>query len=224
MLVIGLTGGISTGKSTVSSFFAEEGIKIIDADQIAKSLVTPYSKAWKKLVSVFGNEIVDTDTHEIDRKKLGTIIFSDSEARRKLNSIIHPMVMKEIIKSLLICYFTLTDIVVLDIPLLFETGFDKFVSKTVVVYCTNEIQVERLKSRDSLDSEAANRRINAQMDIEKKKLKADYIIDNSSQLEQTEMQVHALIERLRPSKLRTLFWLALPFVSLGLGILYAIKK
>lgn len=211
MLILGLTGGIASGKSTVSQRLRDLNIPVIDADEIARKVVNPYSSVWKKLVAEFGSHILEPLTNEIDRTKLGAIVFSDVAARKKLNSIIHPAIMWEIVKQTIYCYIKGCRMVVWDIPLLFETSISKLVGKTVVIFCPREVQFQRLVKRDLLDPNTADMRINSQISLEEKCKKADFVIDNSGSIEETLRLTEKLVNTIQPSIAKTLFWLSLPF-------------
>lgn len=191
--IAGLTGGIATGKTTVANLFGEKGVYVIDADLIAKEVVKKGMPAWKMIKEEFGSTILGEDG-EIDRGKLGRIVFSSNEKIKILNSIVHPFVkermMEEIQKALAI-----DRDVLLDIPLLFETGVHQYLRPVILVYAPKEVQIERLMKRDKLDREECERRIMAQMSIEEKKLLADYIIDNSGELSYTIKQSGKVYEK-----------------------------
>lgn len=185
MLVIGLTGGIASGKSTVSRYLRERGAAIIDADIIAKDLVARGNPAWREIVACFGEQVLD-ETGNIDRKRLGEIIFMDSQARKKLNSIVHPKVIEATKKRIR----ELQDkddvpLVVVDAPLLLEAGMTDLVDEVWVVAVPVQEQVNRLVFRDKLSREEALKRINSQMPLSEKLAYADRVIDNSGSMEET---------------------------------------
>jgi len=190
----GLTGGIATGKTTVASLFKEKGVYIIDADLIAREVVKKGLPAWKMIKEEFGNDVLQEDG-ELDRKKLGSIVFSSKEKIQKLNSIVHPFVrermMEEIEKAI-----SMERNILLDIPLLFENGIHKWLRPVILVYAPVEVQIERLMKRDGLSREECEKRIKAQMPIEEKKRLADYIIDNSGEISNTKRQVEEVYEKI----------------------------
>lgn len=191
-MVIGLTGGIACGKSTVSRMLAERDARIIDADMIAREVVRPGEEAWSLVVERFGRDILLAND-ELDRTKLGSLVFSDEQARLDLNAIVHPAIrgrMRQLIKEAQEEKITL---IVLDIPLLYESKLEYMVEKVVVVYCTANLQLERLMERNGFDEEEARRRIASQLSIEDKRLWADYVIDNNGTLSETEQQVDELV-------------------------------
>jgi dephospho-CoA kinase len=190
----GLTGGIATGKTTVANLFREKGIYIIDADLIAREVVKKGMPAWRMIKEEFGDEILREDG-ELDRKKLGSIVFSSKEKIQKLNSIVHPFVrermMEEIERAI-----SMEKNILLDIPLLFENGIHQWLRPVILVYAPLEVQIERLMKRDGLSREECEKRIRAQMPIEEKKKLADYIIDNSSDISKTKRQVEEVYEKI----------------------------
>lgn len=198
-MIIGLTGGIACGKSTVSRMLAERDARIIDADLIAREVVRPGEEAWSLVVERFGRDILLAND-ELDRAKLGSLVFSDEQARLDLNAIVHPAIrgrMRQLTKE---AQEEGIALIVLDIPLLYESKLEYMVEKVVVVYCTVNLQLERLMKRNGFDEEEARRRIASQMSIEDKRLRADYVIDNSGTLTETEQQVDELVGRLLNSK------------------------
>ena len=178
--IIGITGGIATGKSTVSSYLRGKGFKVIDADVIAREVLNIEEDAYTDLVAFFGREILKKD-RSIDRKILGEKIFKNVDLRKKLNSITHPYILKRIKKSLE--KNTSQEVVFLDIPLLIEIYDDLLEEEILIdeiwlVYCNRETQIKRLMKRDGIDYEFAKAKVDAQMDIEEKKKHADKIICN----------------------------------------------
>jgi dephospho-CoA kinase len=195
-MIVGLTGSIATGKSTVSQIFADLGGIIIDADKIVRHVQRPGERAWKEIVACFGDEILLQD-QELDRAKLGSLVFGNEENRRKLNEIVHPRVREERDRQTAEAFAKHPQsIVIWDIPLLIETGIYKEVDKTVVVYVDAETQLNRLLDRDRMSLEQSQSRIAAQMPVEEKKRYADFVIDNRGTLEETKRQVHVVWEEL----------------------------
>lgn len=192
---VGLTGGIACGKSTVSGMFKKQGAVIVDADLIAREVVSPGEEAWRGIVERFGQDIL-LDNQEINRPKLGAIVFADEQSRLDLNGIVHPAVRQRMNEQAAKAEEEGAPLVILDIPLLFESGLQYLVEKVVVVYCPMELQVERLMKRNQYSREEAMQRIQSQWPIEKKREQADYVIDNSSDLAETEKQVESLVQRL----------------------------
>ena len=185
-----MTGGIATGKSTVCSLLKMHGFSLIDADVIAKGQL---ESSKKELRDIFGDEIFVLN--EIDRKKLAYIIFSSKIQREKLNALIHPKVRAEInIQTKLKEKFELPYI--MDIPLFFESG-DYDCKMSMVVYTPKGIQLNRLINREGLTREEAQRRVDAQIDIEEKKKKADWVVDNSLDLKHLQNEVEKFVEYIR---------------------------
>ncbi|MBF0100232.1 MAG: dephospho-CoA kinase [Desulfobacterales bacterium] len=189
MKVVGLTGGIATGKSTVSSMFADAGAEIIDTDQIAHDVVQKNKPAWTEIISYFGKEILQTDG-EINRPYLGDIIFNHQEKKAKLNSIVHPYVFLEIAKQLETLEIKSSNgIVIIDVPLLIEVGMHKGLSDVILVYVPESIQIQRLMERDHLTYDQVIMRIRSQMPIDEKKSFANIVIDNSTDIETTRKRI-----------------------------------
>lgn len=200
MYLVGLTGGIATGKSTVAAVFREYGIPVIDADLIARKVVEPGKPAWHKIRKEFGPDVF-LDTKYLDRAKLGDLIFNDVEKRKKLNLITHPAIYKEIywqtIKYLLQGYA----FIVLDLPLLFETGHMlNYLHKIIVVTCEEDLQLQRLMERTGFTEAKAKQRIAAQMSLDRKAEMANFVIENSSSVKDTREQTIKVINVLRSSK------------------------
>ena len=202
MKIIGLTGGIACGKSTVSKAFKDRSVVVIDADEISHKLTVPGAKGYTEIVKSFGEEILDktkpsvNNLYPINRVKLGEIVFNDVDKRKKLNKIMHWLVIKKIVSSLIYYFFVGKSAVILDVPLLFEAKLEKFCSLVVVVYTTPDKQLERLIKRNPEIADQAQARINSQMDIEIKKRKAHYVIDNNGTIEELNTQINDLCKKL----------------------------
>ncbi|KIY68118.1 CoaE-domain-containing protein [Cylindrobasidium torrendii FP15055 ss-10] len=195
MFVIGLTGGIATGKSTVSSMLRDKGVSIVDADVIARKVVEPGSSGLRKIVNAFGNEILQPDG-TLDRKKLGSVIFSDASKRQTLNGILHPAIRRQMLWEVVKFWLSGKPYCVLDVPLLIEGPLWKLVAKVAVVYCPEEVQLERLIQRDGSSREDASARLASQTPIEDKVKYADITIDNSGAREHLEAQVEAFVKEI----------------------------
>lgn len=197
--IIGLTGGIASGKSTVSSLLKEKGFTVIDADVAARIVVQPGEDAYKKIVETFGKDIL-LENGEINRPKLGDLVFRDEQKRLQLNAIVHPAVRKQMLLEKEQAIRNGKQTIFLDIPLLFESGLTWMVDKTIVVYVDENIQLQRLMKRNGLDKEAAEIRISAQMPLEEKASKADAVINNNGTITETKKQLEHIIEiwALRP--------------------------
>ncbi|ORX56342.1 dephospho-CoA kinase [Hesseltinella vesiculosa] len=197
MKLVGLTGGIASGKSTVSRLLQEENVPIIDADKIARDIVAPGRRANKLIRHHFGDEVFLPDGH-LDRPKLGQIVFGDEAKRKVLNSCTHPYVRLEMVKQVFYYWLTGYRVVVLDVPLLFESKLDRFVGTTVVVYCSEVLQLQRMMKRDGFDERTATQRLRAQKPLSEKVELADIVIDNSSDLSQLKIQVRQLVQKITP--------------------------
>ncbi len=185
---VGLTGGIATGKSTVARILEDRlGVPVINSDQIARDVVKKGRVGYKRVVEVFGHGILD-NSGEIDRAKLGKLVFDDPQKRRLLESILHPLITQEIDRRLKEKEQEDHKLIVLEIPLLFEKGLQNRVDYTVVVYAPEEQQLERLMQRDGLSLEEAKKRLKAQIPIDEKVKLADFVIDNSKGVNYTEKQ------------------------------------
>lgn len=194
-IVVGLTGGIASGKSTVSAIFREMNIPVIDADQIAKEVVQNGRVAYSKIVEAFGKEILQEDL-EINRAALGQIIFHNEQERQKLNSIVHPEVRSEMLKQKEQLIAEQYQLVVLDIPLLFESKLTYLVDQVIVVHVNELVQLERLQKRNNLSKEEALARIKSQLPLTEKAKMADFIIDNNGSIDETKEQVIKLVSKL----------------------------
>lgn len=185
MKIIGLTGGIASGKSTVARTLRELGATVIDADEIAHSVIEPGKPAWEDIVKKFGSHILKPD-QTIDREKLGAIVFNDPELLQELNQITHPRVAEQL-KHIITTMRTEQShaILFLEVPLLYETHLERICDEVWVVWVDEETQIQRLMKRDNLSREDAIKRIDAQMSLDEKARRADVVIDNRSSLEET---------------------------------------
>ncbi|KJS20076.1 MAG: dephospho-CoA kinase [Clostridiaceae bacterium BRH_c20a] len=189
MLVIGLTGGIASGKSIISDSLRKMGAVIIDADILSRQVVEPGEEAWRKIWRYFGSQAFNED-RTINRKKLADIIFSDPEKRRILNEIVHPEVLNK--TQLLIAQYKkegLAPLIVVDAPLLIEAGMYKMVDEVWVIAVAEELQVRRVMARDNISLEAALKRLESQMPMEEKLKYAQRVIDNNQDLAHTINQI-----------------------------------
>jgi dephospho-CoA kinase len=197
MLIVGLTGGIASGKSLVARVFQDLGAHVIDADKIVHELLEPGQEAWEEVVEYFGPGIVFPDK-TIDRRKLGDIVFNNAEKRTWLNQCLHPRVFAAYsarIKHL--CTRAPQAIVVLDAALLIETGYHKKMDRVIVVYATQEQQMERLTNRNRFSREQAMARIWSQIPLSEKRKQADYVIENTGTREETEQQARDIFHKLK---------------------------
>ena len=190
--IIGLTGSIASGKSTVSNKLKQLGYKIIDCDEINHQILEQNQLGYKSVLAEFGSDILDTNL-DIDRKQLGSIIFNDKTAKEKLNQLLHPLI-KSIVKEEIA---KIEDgLVFLDCPLLFETDFHELCDLKVVVYVNMDMQISRLMERDSITFPEALKKIYAQMSLDDKLTLADYVLDNCHSLNDLDWQIKQLLFRL----------------------------
>ncbi|KAL5983813.1 hypothetical protein ACLOJK_017907 [Asimina triloba] len=201
MRIVGLTGGIASGKSTVSNLFKASGIPVVDADVIARDVVRKGTGGWKKVVATFGDEILQ-ENGEIDRAQLGQIVFTDPAKRQLLNRLLAPFISSGIFWEVVKLWFKGSKVVVLDIPLLFEAKMDQWTKPIIVIWVDPETQLQRLMSRDDISVEQAKNRINAQMSLDSKRTKADIVIDNSGSLDDTREQFKRVLTEVK----RPLTW------------------
>jgi len=193
MRVLGLTGGIGSGKSTVARMFIELGAEVIDADQLAREVVEPGKPALDEIRQAFGSDVLMPDGR-LDRRKLAAIVFADPAARARLNDITHPLIRRRMRQEVEARRHQ-SGTLILDIPLLLETPRPSFLKRVIVVWVDARTQLRRLTERDGLSETEARRRIAAQMPLDAKRSIADDVIDNSGTLEQTRRQVEALVRR-----------------------------
>lgn len=195
MRIVGLTGGIASGKSTVSNLFKAHGIPVVDADIVARNVLKKGTGGWKKVVAAFGDDIL-LDNGEVDRAKLGQIVFSDPEKRQLLNRLLAPFISRGMLMEVLKLWIKGCSIIVLDVPLLFEAKMDKWTKPIVVIWIDPETQLQRLMTRDGSMEEEAKNRINAQMSLDLKRSKADIVIDNTSSLEALHEQFQKVLTQI----------------------------
>jgi dephospho-CoA kinase len=195
-LLVGLTGGIATGKSTVSAFLRQLSCEIIDADLLAREVVEPGQPAWTTIVAEFGQDVLTGDG-TLDRKKLGAIVFADPERRRRLEAITHPAI-RERFQARLdeLAEKGFTGIVIFDAAVMIESGNYKNMDRLVVVVTDEPTQMSRLRGRDGTDDAEGRRRIASQMPLSEKAKLADYVIDNSGDRHATAEQVRRVFAAL----------------------------
>ncbi|OGP89740.1 MAG: dephospho-CoA kinase [Deltaproteobacteria bacterium RBG_16_48_10] len=197
MLIVGLTGGIASGKSTVSNVLREEGAYLIDADQIAREIVRPHTPTWQELIKTFGEDILQKDG-SIQRKKLAAIVFSNPEKRSLLNQLLHPRIREETQRRLKVIGQSDPEaIVVVDAALLVETGDYREMDRLIVVHSTEALQMERLREREGVSPEEAQRMVSAQMPLEEKLKVADFVIRNEGSLEETRRKAKEVFQELK---------------------------
>ena len=196
MKLVGLTGGIASGKSTVAKILERLGAAIVNADVLAREVVEPDQEAWKDIVDRFGPDVLQSD-QTLDRQKLRTVIFNDPDARKKLEAIIHPRVRalaEQRIREHGTAGFA---IVVYEVPLLFEAKIHEWLRPVILVACDADTQRHRLEQRDQIDSAAAQKIIDAQMSLEEKRRLADYVIENNGSLSDLERQVREVLAKIQ---------------------------
>lgn len=195
-LLVGLTGNIATGKSTVSRTFAHLGAKVIDADQLAREVVMPGQPAHAAIVREFGPDVLQEDGY-LDRKKLGAVVFADPERRRRLEAFTHPAVRARFQRILAVFDEEAWEgLVIWDVPLLMETGGDTVMDRVVVVASDEPAQLARLMARDGATEAAARARMASQMPLAEKARRAHHVIDNSGDRAETERQVREVYRAL----------------------------
>lgn len=200
MIVVGLTGGIATGKSTVAQMFKQGGAVIIDADQLARDVVRPGKPAWREIVKVFGEGVLQPNG-SINRHALGAIVFHDRRKLRKLEHIIHPRVAREQQRlARRIAERSPHAVVVYEVPLLFESGVDKRVDKIIVVTADRKTQIARLKRRNGLTKTEALRRIKNQMPLARKVRRADVVLSGTEDKALVRKEVRRLLRSLRQDR------------------------
>ena len=191
-MILGLTGNIASGKSTIARELGRKGATIVDSDQLAREVVRPGSPVLAAIAAAFGDSVL-TAAGELDRDRLGALVFADSRAREKLNGIIHPAIAQlayDRLKAL--AADPDVPLVVYEAPLLFEVGADARVDKVLFIRVDPAVQLQRLMARNGFSETEAQQRMAAQMAQDEKTLRADYVIDNSGPLEQTLRQLDAL--------------------------------
>jgi len=190
---IGLTGGIATGKTTVANIFSNLGIEIIDTDEIAKEAVKPGEPALKLIIDSFGKDIIEKKSKKLDRRKLRRIIFENNEYKKKLESILHPIIRKKTLDLLL---ETKSKYVIIVVPLLIETGFIEIVDYVIVVDCPKKTQLQRLLERDKISKKDGENIIKNQINRKDRLKKADIVIDTSKDIKSVINQVNKIYLRI----------------------------
>jgi len=194
--LIGLTGGIASGKSTVAAILRRLGVAIVNADELSREVVQPGTPGWKEIVDTFGTEILQPDG-TVDRQRLRKIIFSDPAARKKLEAVIHPRVRALAQQRFQEHAAAGFEIVVYEVPLLFEGNLQNSLRPVVLVATNVETQKNRLQDRDHLAESEAEKHITAQMSLEEKRRLADYVIENDGTLDELERRVRAVLEEIK---------------------------
>ncbi|ETP69337.1 dephospho-CoA kinase [Planococcus glaciei] len=193
-MIIGLTGSIASGKSTVSAMLAEMGYPIVDADKVARLVVEPGSETLEKIRVLFGEEVILPDG-TMDRKKVGELIFNDPASRKKLNDVIHPAIRMEMLRQRGEFLDQGFETVIMDIPLLFESRLQHLVDKVLVVSVTEEHQLKRLMERNGLSEKEARARIASQLPMSVKEEGADAVIYNNGSVDETKWQLNRILDQ-----------------------------
>ena len=191
--LMGLTGGIASGKSTVADMFLRLGAVVVDADQIARLVVQPHTTGWKQVVKAFGRDILQTDQH-LDRNALGRIIFTQPEKRKLLNSILHPLIGQESQKQFQQYEQQGVAWLIYEAPLIVENNLKSMLRELVVVYVDEQVQLNRLRVRDGLIETSALQRLQSQMSLAEKLAGADHVIDNNGDFFSTQVQVEKIYQ------------------------------
>lgn len=198
-LIVGLTGGIVSGKTTVAKMFKDLGAKIIDVDKLGHKLILPYKPAWEKLVKLFGENILKDDLH-INRRKLGELVFNDRKLLIKLNKIVHPEIKRLMINDIKKFRKRYNDqskeILIIDAALIYEAKIEGLMDKIILLYLDEEEQIKRLLKRDNFSRKEALMRIRSQMPVKEKIKMADYVINTINSLDETKRQVEKIWEKL----------------------------
>ena len=188
MKIVGLTGGISSGKSTVSSYLKQLKIPVIDADEVARKVVEPNSQGAREIRKVFGNDVFE-ENGSLNRQKLGSLIFSNAENRQKLDDLLQPLIKIMILDEIEEYRQKGENMIVLDLPLLFEKQYEELCEEIIVVYIPKELQLERLMRRNQYTKQEALSRIDSQLSIEEKRKRATVLLDNRGTIQQLYHQV-----------------------------------
>jgi dephospho-CoA kinase len=196
MFIIGLTGSIASGKTSISSMLEKMGFPIVDADAIARRVVEKGMPALERIKKEFGEEVLNSDG-TLDRKALGQMVFSSSKKLELLNSITHPAIIEEINRNINALSDKGEKMCVLDAPLLIESGINGMADSVLLVYVDDRTQLSRLMNRDNISEELALKKISSQMGFEEKRKYADYVIDNSRSLDYTKAQLEKIIATIR---------------------------
>ena len=193
-MIVGLTGGIASGKSTVAEFFRQKGIPVVDADEISRAVTEPDAEGAKAIEENFGSEMFVLK--RLDRKKLAAYCFANKERTEKLNSVLHPIIIKEMLRQTEEYEKAGAKTVIWDVPLLFETGLDRYCNKIIAVVCDENTRILRAQKRSDISAEEVRKRISRQMSDGERRKRADYIIDNSGSREDAFLQAQKISEEL----------------------------
>ena len=195
-LVLGLTGGIATGKSTADKFFEGKNIPIVDCDEIAHNIMNVNKPAWKDIKEVFGEKYLNED-QTINRKKLGKLVFNDPTKMKILNEITHPRIFQEMESQIAQYKSEGYSLIIVDAPVLFESHSEKYYDKTLVISLPQDLQIKRLMARNNLTKEEALSRINSQMSLKEKEARATYVIENTGSVEDLYKKLNELLTKIK---------------------------
>ncbi|WP_407535838.1 dephospho-CoA kinase [Cetobacterium somerae] len=198
-MILGLTGGIGSGKSTVSKIFLSMGVKVFDADLIAKDILET-EQVKEEIKEKLGKEFINLKSNSVDKELLKKEIFNNSKKLNILNGIVHPRVV-EIYKKKYLEFKDKKEIVIFDVPLLFEVNLERYCDKVIVVDIDLKIQIERIKNRDNIDVTLINKIIAAQMSREERNMKADILIENNGSLEELKQKIEKIIKDIERGKI-----------------------
>ncbi len=194
-LVVGLTGGVGSGKSTVAEIVRKRGLPVVDADLLAREVVRPEGEAYGPVLAEFGRGILNRDG-SIDRARLASLVFGDAERRQRLERLIHPHVVRRMVGEIERARERDDPAIILDVPLLFEAGLEQLCDRIWVVWAREDQRMRRLAARDGMEPDDVRRRMGAQMSLEEKMTRADVIIDNSGSFEETRRRVDHLLDEI----------------------------
>lgn len=193
-MIVGLTGGIASGKSTFAEIFRQKGIPVVDADEISRAATEPDAEGAKAIEESFGSEMFVLK--RLNRKKLAAYCFANKERTEKLNSVLHPIIIKEMLRQTEEYEKAGAKTVIWDVPLLFETGLERYCNKIIAVVCNENTRILRAQKRSDISAEEVKKRISRQMSDGERKKRADYIIDNSGSREDAFLQAQKISEEL----------------------------
>lgn len=196
MLKIGLTGGIASGKSTVTQWFLDQGVKVLDADKIVRDLQQPNTVLLKQLAQTFGADVIEDNGH-LNRALLGRLIFENEEAKQKLNDIMKPLIYQKLVEGIEEAKRAEEVMVVLDMPLLYEFEFEHLVDTVVVVHVSRPTQIKRLMQRDQIEESYAESKINSQMSLDEKRSRGDFVLNNEGSINELKAQFETLYAHLK---------------------------
>jgi len=225
MFLIGLTGGAATGKSTTSVYFRELGVPVIDADAVARQILEPGQPAFKEIEETFGQSVIDETTGKIDRAALMSLILEDEAKRKKLNQITHNRILRQMIKEIASIALKGHNYAVLDVPLLFESKWDKWFHKILVVTCERDLQMQRLMESRKMTERESGKLIDVQMSLDQKAALANYVVENSGNFQDLKSQIVEIHTELSKSNLHWKIRVGLGLALGGIfGLVFAMSR